>query len=598
MTMAILRRHPVATGAAGSLVWAVVVLAPVVFTDRSFSSDWSLHLWMIHEQHRAIAGGGVPGVTMSFDPVGVMAPIPLLYGGTLYALGGLLAALGLGAINAYVVLSVAIAWAATFGTWWATYQLTTRPWVSWLPALTLTSAAYFLGDSLGRGGFGNHAATMVLPLAFGGALHVWRNDGRSVGGLLAFCGAVVIATGSHSVALLWTVVLGVVILGLAWLVRPKWRPIPGIERRAAILALAGAGATMINGWFLVGMLALRNRVFIGGTSPGYEFHYDWSSWFGAPSVWLSPLRTIPPEHVEFWRNIVERQSSEFAGATSLYVQLPVLAVAWIVVLVLVLRGSKLLRQLAPLVVPFVALSVLILAPRTWARLPEIFRATQFSLRLNSYIILLVAAMVSLVLMALTTASRRVQTASLAVLCAITAFSVGQALWQGWSTTSVGVWIPPTRSSPYDVPRHLALESDAAAPYWYDVLGPRATDGPETRPPPKESLTFPPAEAADGDGHAVLGPTRTPRLLVTNVVAPLDLVHFEGVSKAGRTLGGRIIVRQVPGDSPTNVRVSLAWPWYRIIGLIVSALGTAIVVAMLVVAHRSGRVRDRRNDRVP
>jgi hypothetical protein len=593
LRFALIRQHPVAMAALGSLVWAIVVLAPVVFTNRGFSGDWWLHLWMIHEQQRAIEHGGLPGVTMSFDPVGALAPIPMIYGGTLYALGGVLGALGLDAINAYVVLSIAVAWAATFGTWWATYQLTARPWVSWLPAFTLTSAAYFLGDPLGRGGFSNHAATMVLPLAFAGALHMWRRDGRSVGGLLALIGSVVIATGSHSVALLWTVVVVAVSLGTLWLVRPEWRSIPRIGHRAGVVALAIAGGTMVNGWFLLGMLAVHDRVFIGGTTAAFQFHYDWSSWFGAPSVWFSPLRTIPSEHIEFWRNLVERRGSEFAGSTSFYVQLPVLAVAWVVVMALVLRRSGFLRAQAPLLVPFVAMSVLILVPRTWAHLPDIFRSTQFSMRLNNYIILLVAAMVSVTLVVITTASPRVHRTSLAALTVITAFSVGQVLWQGWTTTSVGVWVPPTRSSPYDLPRTLALASETSAPYWYDVLGPRATDGREVRPPPPDSITFPLADARDGEARVRVGGTSRERLLLTNVVAPLDLVRFEGVSAAGRTPGGRIVVRQEPRSSPADVRVALRWPWYRSAGLVVSLVGITIVLLMLIDTFRSIRRPARR-----
>ena len=373
---------------------------------------------------------------------------------------------------------------------------------------------------------------MVVPLAFAGGLHLWRRDGRSVGGLLALVCAVVIATGSHSVALLWTVVVGALCLGTLLLVRPNWRAVPRVRQRAGVIGLAVAGATMINGWFLVGMLAVHDRVFIGGTSAGFQFHYDWSRWFGAPSVWFSPLRRIPAEHTEFWRTIVGR--SDYSGATSFYVQLPVLALGWIVVVSLVLysRSKGLLRKQAPLLVPFVALSVLILAPQTWARLPEIFRTTQFSMRLNNYIILLVAALVSSVLVALATAPPRVRTGALAALTAITVFSVGQVLWQGWTTTSVGVWTPPTRTSPYDVPRQMVLESETAAPFWYDVLGPRATDGPQVRPPPTEAITFPVRAARGGEARAQIEATRSPRLLITNVVAPLDLVRFDGVSVVG------------------------------------------------------------------
>src|SRR6516164_9145603 len=69
--------------------------APALVTQRTFQTDWTIHLWYLWEQSVALSHNHAPSLFVHADLVGLFWPHFAFYGGTMYALGGLLA-IGLG----------------------------------------------------------------------------------------------------------------------------------------------------------------------------------------------------------------------------------------------------------------------------------------------------------------------------------------------------------------------------------------------------------------------------------------------------------------------------------------------------------------------
>src|SRR5262249_35669380 len=139
-----------------------------------------------------------------------------------------------------------------------------------------------------------------------------------------------------NISLMWSVIFLALVGGALVIASPGTLHALPWRRLFAIAGLAVA-ATAVNAWFLFPDLAYSGRTFVSKTAAFSTF----GAWFARPSVYLSPLRVLPEEH-----KAVARQISKDFGRhhppNSLYVQLPVLVVVWLigVALLLARRGWK------------------------------------------------------------------------------------------------------------------------------------------------------------------------------------------------------------------------------------------------------------------
>src|SRR6266576_730039 len=91
------------------LLWLVpiavclLLIAPMAFTQRTFSTDWSNQVWVVWQQKLNLQDLGLPSYFIQNRELGAFYPFFAFYGATLFVNTGLLA-LPLGSVNAVVVI--------------------------------------------------------------------------------------------------------------------------------------------------------------------------------------------------------------------------------------------------------------------------------------------------------------------------------------------------------------------------------------------------------------------------------------------------------------------------------------------------------------
>ena len=99
------------------LAVCLLLLGPMVFTDRTFAPDWTDHVWLTWVQMHNLGDFGMPSYFLHAAKFGAYYPFYAFYSGTLYVLGGLLATL-VGAVTAVVLLYLMAFGAAYLGWTW------------------------------------------------------------------------------------------------------------------------------------------------------------------------------------------------------------------------------------------------------------------------------------------------------------------------------------------------------------------------------------------------------------------------------------------------------------------------------------------------
>src|SRR5579863_2192924 len=163
----IVRRRP---RGAVILLWllpVVVVLAdmsPMLFTSRSFASDWVNNLWLVREQSLNIQALGHPSFFLT-SSIGVFEPEFAFFGspaftGTAY----LSLLLGDHPLAAYILAFMLSVIAAYVGCWWAALQLGLRGWLAHLPAVLFVTSSFYVTNLYGIADFPQAVATSAVPL--------------------------------------------------------------------------------------------------------------------------------------------------------------------------------------------------------------------------------------------------------------------------------------------------------------------------------------------------------------------------------------------------------------------------------------------------
>ncbi len=417
------------------VVAIVALAAPMLFTSRSFQTDWTVHLFYVWKQALAVSGWHWPTLFVNADLEGVFFPHFVFYGGTMYALTGALGAASGDVAGAFVAAFVVGFVMAYGGTTWLSYQAGLRGWAAQVPGLIVVTAAYYLSDLYGRGTFGESMATSALPLVVAAALHLLRAPRWRLLPMAAFVAAVVVFTGSHNITLLW----GSVFVGALAVVGLAALPRHGREldvRRVVGVAGLGLLAVGVNLWFLLPDVAYSRRTLITlAADPGRV-----QPWFGAPGNLFNLFRSLP--------------QGPIPSVPGVYAQLPDLLLVWLAVALVAcwaLLGGAWRRLGAGLVALFAVLLTLVMARPAWVVVPTLLRQVQNPVRLVSYLVFCLAGLAILALRGLPRLPRPRRARLTMTFAAVLGFGAVLALWQVWSTPSAFASRQEVFSSPYQVP---------------------------------------------------------------------------------------------------------------------------------------------------
>jgi hypothetical protein len=498
----------------------------MLLTNRGFGPDWTNHLWMIWVQAQNLHDGG-PSLFVHVVPTGIFYPLFLYYGGTLYTEGAALSVL----LGDRPNLAYEVMWAHAFvmayaGLFWFGHQAGLRGWRLHAAPLVYVTSAYFLTDVYARGTFAEVNATSGLVLLLAAGLAILRAERLGLAVVAAFAWATVQFTGSHNVTLVWGTVLTcalVVVLGVS---APHLLRRP---RRWAVVLGVGILASGVNAWFLLPDIMYAGRALMSVThDTGGDFAWWATGLIGGLPNMLRPLRHVP------------------SGSSTplLYLQLPVLVMAWVVAgAVLMARRARRLpgwtRAVVGLAVISVALLFLLGAVWPWKHLPVVLIRIQFAMRLQSYLMICIALLVVAVLLALRGAPARVERLLAGSLAAALGVGVVFAVWQVWQDDPS--W--PSREVAFQSRTHVP-------PNWVDRGFYRDGSHRVVDISTGRWLVIPPGKVAGDRLHTRLALPHGPAPTVINVPATDYLLDIEGVHLVGRTANGQAAVTR-PADRPVG-----------------------------------------------
>jgi len=548
----------------------LLIASPLLFTSDGFFPDFTNALWLTGYQQGVIAAHLHPTLFLQTQQGGVFYPQFAFYGGTLFAITGALGALlggsavGSATIVAFETVTLAAIAAAYGGIYWLARQLGVRRVLAHAPAIVFVTSAYYVTNLYARGAWAEFIAVSALPLVLAASLRLVRGRWR-LGPVACLVAASVVFSGSHNITLLWGATLALVALACYWLLSGRSRELPW--RRMGATAGLLALSLGLNGWFLLPDVSYAHDTMITGRG------ITWSvtGFFNTAGVIFDPLRTVPRE----------------SETPALYVQAPVLALAWgLIAAPIYWRERRLRAGLATALLVLGGLLAVIMSSGAWSALPSPFQQAQYAYRLQTYVALACAGLVLVGALALTRRAERGQAArsdrllTLALGLAL-AFSVAVCAWQ--------LWVPNTHV--YET-TSSSLSNRAEALTGAPTLLPRSWQalhdyGDRSLPviPTTERFTFYPAAVED---DKLAGPVALPagsEPFATNIVGGPYLVHVGGGARAvGRTGEGELVLKRTrDGSQPVDVEVRAQLSTPVVLGRITTAAAAALLLALALAA---------------
>jgi hypothetical protein len=285
---------------------------------------------------------------------------------------------------------------------------------------------------------------------------------------------------------------------------------------------------------------------------------------------------------------------------ALYVQIPVLALAWgLIALPLVWRERRLRAGAATALIALGGLLLLIMSSAAYSLLPTLFKQMQFAYRLQTYVTLACAGLVLLGALALTRRAERGRATradrGLALgLGLVVAFGLALGAWQ--------LWAPNTHidESYYSSYENRAQALGGPATLLPESWNARNNYGDGSLPivAARNRLTFDPAEATD---NRLVGlgsfPNGAPPV-ATNIAGGPYLVHVGGdVRVVGRTAEGYLVLkRTTDGSGPVHLELRAQASAPVVLGRITTAAAAVLLLTLAAVAVVRGvgqRLRRRR-----
>jgi hypothetical protein len=524
------------------------LLYPILFSDRSFATDWGNHMWLIHMQGLDIKGLGEPGYYLH-SGLGFFYPYFAFYGGTMYAALGLVS---LAANPEFAMLvAYAAAIAANFGGWtWIARQAGIDGWWAMLPGALAVTAPYAVTNMYGRGDLPEVIATSTIPLVAASALACVREERLRYWSAAAFVVSVAVLTGTHALTLIWGTTF--LLLCAALLVASDWRGARARARRGLRLVWLGALGIGINAWILVPLILYHTRLRERGPDP------------------LGYLNVT--DHSQLFSIFRDSAGLNLAATADLNAQLPVLALLWALAFGLVFWPllNRVHRRLGVgLLAILAAFVALILSPSLIERLPETWRYIQFPYRLVTYADLAAIGLVTLALAAMRRAGAPGRVA-VWLLAAVAAFSFVLALRQN---SQVRSFLPD---------RAAALQSPFLPPAsWYAPMQFADASAPRVPPTLPGQLRIP-IDSGDHDSYTARYPAGPAGTAETNIRTWTYFVSVEGATPIGVTRKGKMVVRLPASERAREVTFSQSWGtgisigrWISLIAIAEALIASAI-----------------------
>jgi hypothetical protein len=552
-----------------ALAACLLLLSPMLLTNRSFGPDWTNHLWALSTQGDAISGGG-PSLYFHVDILGVFYPFYAFYGGSLYAIGGGLSLVFGSAVTAYLVMWLLGFLMAYGGLLWLSFQAGVRGWQAHAAPLVMVTSAYYLTDAYARGTWPELLAVSALPLVLASAVWMLRSPRLGFWPAAAFVFATVIFTGSHNISLLWGTITVGALAAVALATVPAFRKFP-LGRIAFVLGL-GLLAVAVNAWFLLADIAYSGRTGVAAALTLVAA----SDIFATPANVFLPLRHTPAA----------------SSTPGLATQLPTLIGLWALVVAAAsfrFGFNHRLRQIAVGLTGVMAVLIgLLILKQPWEHAPHVFVLIQYTYRLESFIVIVLALLVVVLLRVIALWGSRSPgwtrglKAGLAVLLII---GFGQALVQAW-----------------DVPSHLGRARAEAAtgphhlpPNWFPWpdYGDKQAKQVEGKFP---NVTLDPTKVKDSRLQQTVRIAPNSIALVTNITGGDYLVRVSGAQSIGRRFAGFRVIRPRPGAATVTLRVQRASTWPVVLGRWISIAALVVLLTLaLAWGYRSvaGRKRTRR-----
>ena len=526
----------------GALLGGMVVVllaAPALFTRSGFIDDWVNHMWLTWMQSRQIRATGLPSLFLNADPLGVFYPNFLFYGGTLYAVGGYLMVVTGAPVAVFVGILVAAFCAAYGGTLWIARQAGVSGLAAHLPPMIVVTSAYYLSLAYGRGSWPELVATSAIPLLIGAALRILR-AGPAPGSVIALGIATIFWSGSHNISFAWGSIF-LAGVGLSMLV--AWTPqlTAAYVRRGLIVLGVVALGVMVNGWFLLPDVRYSLHT---GVAQVNGIATSISDPFSRASIVFDPFRP---------------RASQSPYLRSHFTELPVLLIAWVAITAVALwrsHWSRPLRRLFLLLGLLTAsLSVLLMDDNAWRLVPVSLTHIQFTFRLETYIVMAIAGLVTVLLRTLNDlSSTRIPAGPIGVsLIAIVLVGLGLAGWQVWNSNAG--YYP---SSPAFLKNRAAVfrYPNTTPPTWYafELLG-SFRDASARVVPTYGSIHLDPAKVTGSSTTQDVTIPAGTGALASNIAAPMYIISVHGLHVVGRTAEGYLALQRPPSRQKT-VRVTI------------------------------------------
>jgi hypothetical protein len=384
-------------------------------------------------------------------------------------------------------------------------------------------------------------------------------------------------SGSHNISLLLGVTVTALALTVYWVLSGRSRDLPW-RRMAAAAGLFALGVCL-NGWFLVPDVSFSHDTLISTKINPWSA----TSVYNSAGLIFNPLRAAPanPE------------------APALYLQIPVIALAWgLLAIPLVWRYRRLRAGVMTALAILTGLLVVGMSESVYSRLPKVFQEIQFPYRLQTYVVLACSTLVLLGCLALT---RRARNGRATGADRVLAVGLGLAVAFGVALCAWQMWVPNTHTNIEGWYRSLADRSEAVAsvpPALPASWNASNNYGDRSLPVvgAEREITFNPSGLVNSDrvaGRGVFPPGLQP--FATNISGGPYFVHVGGgVHIVGRTAQGTLVLaRNRNGAQAIPFEVSPRLSGAVVLGRVVTLAAAAILLALSLAAA----VRWRRRSRV-
>ncbi len=530
--------------------------------------DWFAHLWYIWHQGESMKAHLLPSY-FAQNTSGVFDPHFAFYGGTLYTLTGAVS-IALGPDAAYVSAWIWAFMMAYGGLYWMARQVGAGPWASHIPSIVFVTSPWYLSSIYVWGSWGQNTAFSALLLALAAGFSIMRADRLKPLPALALAIGVLFYTGSHSLTLAWATtamtVLGVVFFALV----PGFRRL--FNRRGMLrIAVVAIPAGLINAWFMFPAIAYQGQTWIG------------NNYTMARSFLLTSMHYVEPEHIlSFTRARAEPFSPHLA------LQLPLLAAAWLVVGLVLIRPhwrSQWLRTALLMLIAGVGMWQLMTHSSWILGLPHPYDQIQAPYRLEAYINIAVAGalIATLALIARSRSRLRHWTWVMVPILALLVIQSRAQLLEVRDPTAVGPqW---NTAAPY-------LTNDARLGM-ADYVNTEIEEYQPTRS--FAFVSFSPKQA-EQDGRAVATIDAQPgEYVASNLKVSNPLIKVEGARIAARDQAGNAFLEVDADAKPgaAKITVTAAHPFPVVAGRLVTLFGLLSLATVGFVLLRRWR-RDRRD----